>query len=357
MSKTYFSCIVFFIFSWHITAQDVGAAALKSKHQKIMSTIGTTEISIDYHSPFVNGRKVFGGIVPYDFVVDGVEYPWRAGANQRTVIEFKHDVLIEGKPLKAGSYGLVVLVSKKKWTFIFSKGKTWGAFNYKKENDVLRVTVAAETCPHQEWLRYEFVDRKASSAKVELAWEQTKAGFTITVDELSNTINDLLKKEKKSPADYQSLAEYTLRKDPSKKATAMQWIDQSLDMKIGRYNHKPYSKLLKADLLIAMGNTKEGKALRQKALSETEGFGIYYYALRTYLVDGNKEEGYAILQDNIRRNPKHWQGYLALGEYYLKIKDQKKATESFKKAYKFASDRWKNYARYLYLQNTLAPNQ
>lgn len=354
MVKNYLLLGAFFLFSMHLNAQDVGAAALKSKHQKIMSTVGTTEISIDYHSPFVNGRKVFGGIVPYDFVVDGIAYPWRAGANQRTVIEFEHDVLIEGKPLKAGSYGLVVLVSKKEWTFIFSKGKTWGAFNYKKENDVLRVTVKTEKCSHQEWLRYEFVDRKASSAKVELAWERTKAGFTVSVDELSNAINELLEKEKKSPADYQSLAEYTLRKDPSKKAVAMQWIDKSLAMDVGRYNHKPYSKLIKADLLIAMGKIKEGKLLKKKALLETEGFGIYYYGLRKLLVDGNKEEAYVILRDNIKRNPKHWQGHLALGEYYLKMKDQKKATESFKKAYEYATERWKNYARYLYLQNKLA---
>ncbi|MDT7832427.1 DUF2911 domain-containing protein [Flavobacteriaceae bacterium S356] len=356
MVKTYLLFIVGFLFSIPIHAQDVGAAALKSKHQKIMSTIGTTEVSIDYHSPFVNGRKIFGGIVPYDFVVDGVEYPWRAGANKRTIIAFQHDVLIEGKPLKAGSYGLVVLVSKKKWTFIFSKGKTWGAFNYKPENDIVRVEVKTEPYPHQEWLRYEFVDRTASSAKVELAWERIKAGFTITVDELSNAINDILKKEKKTPADYQSLAEYTLRKDPSKKAAAMQWIDKSLAMEVGRYNHKPYSKLLKADVLIAMGKIKEGEALKKLALQETQGFGIYYYALRKYLVDGNKEEAYGILLDNIKRNPTHWQGHLALGEYYLKVKNEKKATESFKKAYEYAPERWKNYARYLYLQNRLVRN-
>lgn len=354
MSKALLFLIALFLFSTHLSAQDVGAAALASKHQKIMSTIGNTEVSIEYHSPFVNGRKIFGGIVPYDFVVDGVEYPWRAGANKRTIIEFKHDVLIEGKPLKAGSYGLVVLVSKKKWTFIFSKGKSWGAFNYKPENDILRVDVPTTKYPKQEWLIYNFEDRKANSSKVTLAWEQTKAGFTVQVDELSNAIDDLLKKEKKTPADYQSLAEYTLRKNPSKKAEAMKWIDQSLAMEVGRYNHKPYSKLLKADLLIAMGKVQEGTQLKQAALLETEGFGIYYYALRTYLVDGDRKAGYTILLDNIKRNPKHWQGHLALGEYYLKVKDQKKATQSFKKAYEYAPENWKNYARYLYLQNTLA---
>ena len=111
-------------------AQDVGGKTLISQSRKTVANIGKCDIAITYHSPSVNGRKIFGGIVPYDFVVDGVEYPWSAGSNQRTIFDFSHDITIDGYPLSAGSYGFIILVSEKEWTLIFSKGKSWGAFNY-----------------------------------------------------------------------------------------------------------------------------------------------------------------------------------------------------------------------------------
>ena len=79
-------------------AQDVGGKTLISQSRSTTANIGKCEMTINYHSPSVNGRKIFGGIVPYDFVVDGVEFPWRAGSNQRTTIEFSHPVEIEGFP-------------------------------------------------------------------------------------------------------------------------------------------------------------------------------------------------------------------------------------------------------------------
>ena len=354
MIKAILRASLILLFSGKLIAQDVGAAGKVSTHQKIMTTVGVTEVTVDYHSPFVKGRKIFGGIVPYDFVVDGKEYPWRAGSNQRTTITFKHDVLIDGKTLSAGTYGFVVLVSEKEWTFIFSKGKTWGAFNYDAKNDVLRVRVKTEKCAHQEWLKYDFVERQAASVKVELSWAETKAGFTVLVDKLSDALSDLKKKKDKKANDFLALAEYTLRKHPSNKTEAMKFINKSLEMKKeGDFDHTPYGKLVKADLLISMGETKKGNQLKKEALKLADGFDIYYYGLSRYIVNGSKKEAYKILMDNLKRNPKHWQGYLALGEYYLKDKNQTKATENFRKAYEYATDKWKNYARYLYFQNKL----
>ena len=127
-------------FAIEAQAQDMLGTVKLSQKSTIIQRIGNTDITVVYHSPKVNGRKIFGGIVPYDFVVDGKEYAWRAGSNNRTTIEFTHDVTIEGQLLKAGSYGLVILVSEKEWTWVFSSNKTWGAFQYDKANDVLRVT-------------------------------------------------------------------------------------------------------------------------------------------------------------------------------------------------------------------------
>lgn len=71
----------------------------QSQHAIVMQRIGITDITINYHRPLVNGRKIFGGLVPYGQV-------WRAGANENTTITFSDPVTIEGKPLAAGTYGL-----------------------------------------------------------------------------------------------------------------------------------------------------------------------------------------------------------------------------------------------------------
>src|ERR1700691_5410848 len=71
----------------------------QSQKATVMQRIGITDVTIVYHRPLVDGRKVWGGLVPYGEV-------WRAGANENTTITFPNDVTIEGKPLAAGTYGL-----------------------------------------------------------------------------------------------------------------------------------------------------------------------------------------------------------------------------------------------------------
>src|SRR5438874_8050149 len=83
-------------------------------------TIGVTDISVDYHRPGVNKRKIWGGLVPYDV-------PWRAGANEETTISFSTPVKVEGQPLPAGTYGLYLIPTASQWTVIFSKfAAGWG---------------------------------------------------------------------------------------------------------------------------------------------------------------------------------------------------------------------------------------
>lgn len=346
--------------------QDVGAKTLVSQSRTTSANIGNCDITIKYHSPSVNGRKIFGGIVPYDFVVDGKEYPWRAGSNQRTTIEFSHDVKIEGKDLKAGSYGFLVLVSRDEWTLIFSSGKSWGAFNYDKSNDVLRIPVKTKKMPFQEWLSYEFMKPGTESVDIQLRWEETAVTFKVSTDALSNIIVDLNKKEQKTASDFQELAIRTLEKDPSQKGKALEYLELShglLDSVENEYYRNAYAfnyKILKGELLQSMGKGKEGKRLIEEAWDMAGGFNVYYYALRKYAVEDKKGEALKILEEGVQRYPENFQTHFAYGEYYLKEGNQKKATEHFKKAYDMTvaqKDRWVNYAQYLYLQNKLALEQ
>ena len=103
-----------------------------SPNGELGQTIGTTVIKADYSRPGVKGREIWGKLVPYNEV-------WRAGANDATMISFSSDVSIDGKKLAAGTYSFFILPTTNEWTFIFNgEPKQWGAFNYKKEKDVLR---------------------------------------------------------------------------------------------------------------------------------------------------------------------------------------------------------------------------
>lgn len=329
-------------------AQDMLTMTKLSQRASVVQRIGTTDVTVVYHSPLVNGRKIFGGVVPFDFVVDEKEYAWRAGSNQRTTIEFTHDVRIEGKSLVAGTYGLVVLVSEKEWTFVFSNNKSWGAFQYTPENDMLRVTVKAEKAPFQEWLSYNFINRQAQSAKLQLWWERTRASVEIATDVSSNILNDLALKEDKNASDFMAMAIETLKKEPDAVEEALKWIEKSVQSEATFHN-----KMMKADLLIRNGQKTEGDALRQETLASAKGFDMYYYGLSPYLLKGDKKESYRLLKANLDKNPDAWIAHLALGEYYIKDGKQKKVVEHMKRAFERAPDNWQNYARYLYLQNKL----
>jgi hypothetical protein len=142
-------------------------------------------ITIDYSRPGVKGRKIWGALVPYGMAPGNQysknkPYPWRAGANQNTTIEFNKDVLIDGKPLPAGKYGLHMIPGEKDWTIIFSKkNDAWGSFSYDQADDALRVTVIPVKAPHQEWLMFGFDDLAGTSATAYLHWEQLKVPFRI----------------------------------------------------------------------------------------------------------------------------------------------------------------------------------
>ena len=112
---------------------------LQSQHAVVTQRIGVTDITINYHRPLANGRKIWGGLVPYGQV-------WRAGANENTTISFSDPVTIDGQPLAAGIYGLHMIPNENEWTIIFSKMHTaWGSFSYDQKEDALRVTVKPQT--------------------------------------------------------------------------------------------------------------------------------------------------------------------------------------------------------------------
>ncbi len=152
-----------------------------SPKASITETIGVTDVTISYSRPGVKGRKILGGLVPYNKV-------WRAGANEATKITFSGDVLINGKKLPAGSYGFFVIPREKNWTIIFNKiADQWGAFEYNEAEDVMRLNVTPQTSNYHEWLDYTFENMVVNahgknSAVICLNWDRLKVPFTVEAD-------------------------------------------------------------------------------------------------------------------------------------------------------------------------------
>lgn len=149
-----------------------------------------TDITVDYSRPGVKGRKIWGDLVPYGLYPgsrrsQGKPYPWRAGANENTTVEFSKDVMVEGKALAAGKYGIHMIASKDEWTVMFSKSNSdWGSFAYNQDNDALRITVTPKKAPHKEWLVFGFEDLAGTSATMFMHWEEIKVQIKIqTTDE------------------------------------------------------------------------------------------------------------------------------------------------------------------------------
>ena len=130
---------------------------------------GSANITISYGSPSVKGRKIWGELVPYGKV-------WRTGANDATVIEFDADVKVEGQALAKGSYSLFTIPEESEWTIIFNKTpKQWGAYNYKQQDDVLRVKVK----PGKSASFNETLNISIENGKVCIRWENLEVPFSI----------------------------------------------------------------------------------------------------------------------------------------------------------------------------------
>jgi hypothetical protein len=134
-----------------------------------VGTVKGKTITIKYSQPSVKGRSIFGGIVPYGQV-------WRTGANETTSIDFSEDVTLEGKPVAKGKYALFTIPGEKDWTVILNKTIKWGAFSYKQDEDVLRVTVPARKA---KAFAEKFTIDIAKKGVVTMAWADTQVDVTV----------------------------------------------------------------------------------------------------------------------------------------------------------------------------------
>ncbi len=217
-----------------------------SPKAQVMQTVGLTDITIDYSSPGVKGRKIFGDLVPYGKL-------WRSGANKATSIEFSKDVTINGEKVKAGKYSFFTIPNEKEWTVILnSETELWGTGGYDESKNILAFNVAPEKLSKNvERLRYLVEDFDNEKAHISLEWADTKISFPVQVHTMEQAYESIKKTLEPSWRAYANAARFAFEQAHDLE-NGMKWIDKSLELQSDWYNN-----WLKAEMLAETGNYSE----------------------------------------------------------------------------------------------------
>ena len=306
----------------------------QSQHAKVTQRIGITDITINYHRPLVNDRKVWGGLVPYGQV-------WRAGANENTTITFSDPVTIEGKQLDKGTYGLHMIPNADEWTIIFSKNSTsWGAFTYKEAEDALRVTVKPKASEMHNALTYDFDDVKPDSTVVELEWEKVAVPFKVAVD-VPEVVQASLKNQLRNLSQYtwiswDDAANYLLT---AKVAfpDALTYANKSIENE-DRYENET----TKSKVLLALNRKDEATVAQKRALELASPLQMHMYA-RGLQGEKRSDEAYVIFRENAKKHPDMWFTHTGMARIYSSQGKFDDAAKEMKLALAGAPDGQKTY--------------
>jgi len=342
--------ILFLMFSITSSGQETSELSTPpngdNQHAEITQWIGPVKVSIDYHGPRVhnpdnNDRTghIWGELVHYGFVDEGFGptkgAPWRAGANESTTISFSHDLKVDGKDLKAGTYTLFLDVENAgPWNWVFSHHLGWGSFQYDPQDEALRVPVTPEDAPFTEFLTYGFDDRRPDSAVAYLQWEKKRIPLKIEVPNVNALYVAKMRQDLESWSgfnyqDWQTAAQFCAGHKINLDE-ALQWADKAINgpFRGATIAHEDFSTFsTKAGVLQAMGREAEADALMEKALHlpGTDAYSVYAYGMGLLRKD-NKEKAMKIFVFNRQQHPqeKFWTS-LGLARGYTAVGDKKNA--------------------------------
>jgi tetratricopeptide (TPR) repeat protein len=311
--------------------------------------VGVTEIQINYSAPGVKGRegKIYGtNVVPYGYMVMGfgsnVASPWRAGADECTIMSFSTDVTINGKKLPAGKYAFFIEVHEDSSVLIFYKNyKEWGSYFYRKELDVLHVpTVQQKNLPGlQERLVYNFSNQTDHTVDISLDWERWSFPIHVEVD-LKSTVLENIREQMSGaigfdPASLEAAAQWCVDNDINYEE-ALNWINSSTNPSLGGRN--TFNALsTKAKILKKMGKDKEAADMMNTAMENATVMELHSYG-RQLLNEKKLPEALAVFQKNYDRNKGAWPTNGGLMRAYSAMGDYKKALGYAKAALAQAPD-------------------
>lgn len=313
----------FVIFATILRAQSELGLPDRSQAAMVQQRLGVTDITIRYHRPLVDGRKIWGDLVPFGKV-------WRAGANFNTTIEVSDPVSVEGKPLPQGTYGLHMIPTADSWTIIFSKAAdSWGSYSYNQAEDALRVTVKPHASEMVEALQYTFGDLQPQVATVTMSWDKLAVPFRISATD-EQTVLPYIRRQLRGFKQYfwgppNEAAQYCLGKKLDL-PEALKWANLSIQAE------ERFENLgTKADILKAMGKTEEAKVVWKQALEIAKPDQLYAYARQ---LQGQKRDAEAIeiFELVAQQSPQGIYGRLAQARIKSAAGDYAGAAEEVKQA-------------------------
>jgi Protein of unknown function (DUF2911) len=313
-------------FTLSVSAQNL-TAPLGGGDRKasVSERIGITDVTIHYDRPGVKGRegKIWNNLIHAGYKDLGFgtskAAPWRAGANENTTITFSTDVMVEGKSLKAGTYGFFIAMGNDDATLIFSNNSTsWGSFFYDPKEDALRVTV--KTVPLNEsveWLKYEFMNETENGATIALMWEKLKIPFKVEVDYVKTQMESFRKELKSNkgfrPDAWQQAAQFASDHNTNLEE-ALQWSDYSINgIFVGQKNFNNLST--KASILNKMGKAADADALMKEAMPLATMQELHQYG-RSLLQQKKSKEALEVFILNAQKNPNQFTTYMGLTRGY-----------------------------------------
>jgi Protein of unknown function (DUF2911) len=319
-----------------IAGAQVTTPRVPSPAGTVSQTIGISTVSVNYSRPSVKGRDVWGALVPYGWNVQGFgagnSAPWRAGANENTVIKFSHPATVEGQPVPAGSYGLFFVINKDNTgELILSKDyRSWGSFWYDPKQDLFRAKIQLRDMPSStELLTYDFINTSKTSAELVLNWEKkqfpVKIAFDVDNIVMANAADELKGTVGFTWQGYASAANYALA-NKLNYDQALLWIDQAIAQ-----NNSFATLSVKSGLLKAMNKPADADKVMTDAIaiaSENE-LNLYAYGL---LNGSEAPKAIEMFVLNTKRHPSSANVWDSLGEGYAISGDKKNAIASFKKS-------------------------
>ncbi len=317
----------------NLRAQSITAPRTASPGASITQTIGISTVTVKYSRPSVKARKIWGELVPFGWTAGGPNgpTPWRAGANENTVIEFSNDAKVAGKPVPAGKYGFFLVINADNTgEVILSKDyRSWGAFTYNPAADLLRAPIQIRDHEMTESLTYDFINLDKNGGELVLNWEKKQFPVRIdfAVDEIviANAADELRGVTGFNWQGFASAAAYAAANNLHLDE-ALTWADRALTM------NKAFATLqVKANVLRRMNRIPEADDVMKEAvvLANEAELNNYAYVL---LNRGQIDKAIELFQLNTTRYPKSSNAFDSLGEGYALKGDKQNAIKNFKKA-------------------------
>lgn len=227
-----------------------------SPAQTIKQDFGLSNIELSYSRPGIRDRKIFGDLVPYGKV-------WRTGANNATTLTFGDEVIIGGKTVPAGKYGLLTIPGADEWTMIISKQTDVSSpAAYKESEDVVRVKAKpAKVGMKAETFTMQFANVQAESVDLHIRWDDLLVSLPITAnveEKVMAQINNLMNKDNRP---YFGAAMYYIEKGKDMNQ-ALAWLDKAIEQNPNAFwiHHQ------RANTLAKLGKKAEAKVAANKSM-------------------------------------------------------------------------------------------